>query len=227
MANYVCLNCGSVCDEKLRFCPSCNSYDSYIAAAIRPTETILEDSEIVTGAEIRFRSQRSLELRHYSWLQLPRIFSLMVYGSPGSGKTSFLLNLGQDLGVHGKVLFNSLEMGLGESFGNLLSYNEITSGSLDFCCINSFGTLCDKLFSYDFLIIDSLTLSFLLPTDIARIMREYKIAVSFSVHETKSGNYKGDSGLGHYCDILLRTTDNFKVKVEKNRYGIAGVEYAI
>ena len=222
---YVCTSCSAIAEERIGFCPSCGRFSSFMPLVKRPIDDVIVDEKIISINNLRVRVTEYLILRDYKWLKIPKKFSLMIYGSPGAGKSCFMLRFAENLCSSGRVLYNSLEEGWGVSFCEKLKFLELVS-AFDVCSINSVNILLGKLKSYDFLFFDSLTQSSLTAVDVAKIMREFEISVIFSVHQTKSGDYVGSSSLAHYVDVLLFCEDK-KILIEKSRYQEKEGDYGI
>jgi pantothenate kinase-related protein Tda10 len=82
-----------------------------------------------------------------------------VWGASGSGKSTFAMQLCEELCNHGKVLYNSLEEGAGLTFQERLKRVDTKSMSRRFCAVcEDMETLKKRLKkrrSADFIVIDS------------------------------------------------------------------------
>jgi predicted ATP-dependent serine protease len=145
---------------------------------------------------------------------LPKNFKFLVYGLPGSGKSTFCLLFADKF--NGNTLYCAIEEGFSESFSEKIVRWEITSSKITVSDAKSLREIKNDLVScggVSLVIMDSLSLIETPDlTDIAQI---------WIVHSTKDGHYKGDSDLGHVVDVILRC-DSGAAFVEKNRFGVAG-----
>lgn len=88
-------------------------------------------------------------------------FKALVYGHPGSGKTTFVLKLCKELSKHGKVYYNSIEQGEGKSLQDVVSlvdFSEANTNNIKFGDRHSFTEMMEKLQvnRASFVVIDSL-----------------------------------------------------------------------
>lgn len=56
-------------------------------------------------------------------------FKILVFGQPGSGKTTFVLKLCKELTKHGKVFYDSVEQGEGKSLQDVVSLVDFTGAN--------------------------------------------------------------------------------------------------
>ena len=148
-------------------------------------------------------------------------FLSMIYGSKGSGKSTYALEFADYFARNnfGKVVYFSLEEGISKSFQNKMILNNIT-GNIDISEERSTKEIKKQSQSYSLVIIDSVNTADLNDEDIGFITayrKMYNTSFLLVLQATKGGDYKGDSGIVHDCDIVLRA-ENKEIFVEKNRY---------
>ncbi|MCS7078255.1 MAG: hypothetical protein NZ455_16200, partial [Bacteroidia bacterium] len=135
-------------------------------------------------------------------------FTLMLYGSPGHGKSTFAIKLTEFLSQNfGRVLYNSSEemfsVSLQKKFRNILT---------DYITISRFTT-AEDLENYlkrteqkpRFLVIDSINDMNMKLDDLKRIKEiDKRRGIIYIVQSTKAGEYKGGSEFAHEADIIIR-----------------------
>ncbi len=126
-------------------------------------------------------------------------FSAMVYGLPKQGKSTFCLQLANDLAKHGQVLYCALEEGFGSTLSEKLHRLGIASNSLQFA-----NQIPQDLSSYKFVFIDSVS-EVGLDAEGLRELRKANpgVAFIFVYHSTKSGNFRGSNTDAHDVDIIV------------------------
>jgi nucleoside-triphosphatase THEP1 len=145
-------------------------------------------------------------------------FALMVYGKPGSGKSTFNLLFAKYLAqeLNKKVLIVSGEEGFSatmkEKFERLDVYHQ-----------NIFITdeLPQTFNGYDVVFIDSVNHLQLSEDDLKKILENNLpkgISFVFVFHSTKEGNYRGVTTFEHLVDISMKV-DGGLTTVGKNRFG--------
>lgn len=146
-------------------------------------------------------------------------FSALVYGSKGSGKSTFCIDLANDLKNYGKVLYISAEEGIGQTLKNKVRLNDVDSPYLQFDTARTANEIQSKVLVDDkFLIIDSVTMfPDLTPQKLKQIKDNFNGSVIVIMQATKDGKYKGDASFGHDVDIVLKV-ENGSVRNEKNRF---------
>lgn len=120
----------------------------------------------------------------------------------------------------GPVLYDSLEEGTGDSIRLRLKRLEILKDDLFFGQCRTYQDIEEDLdeIRASTYILDSITVSNLLPRDLLRLSRERSLMVIAVNQVTKAGLGAGSMELQHDADILIET-DNGKWMVSKNRFG--------
>lgn len=147
-------------------------------------------------------------------------FSAIVYGVKGSGKSTFAMDLANDMKNYGKVAYMSGEEGISKTLQNKAKLVNLDSPYLEFFKVNTLQDIKRSLTSeHKFLIIDSLNMfPDLTPLELSNLRENFNGGVVTIMQATKSGQYKGDAAYGHDVDIVLKV-ENGIVENEKNRYG--------
>ncbi len=152
------------------------------------------------------RSGGIKELRRY-FGNVPLGARILLYGSPGVGKTFFVLNLAKMLSKRYRVLFVSLEEGEG-TLAKKLKQLHFSRGKTDFV-FNS-DIVVD---SYDVVIVDSINY---LQRDIAKLDKDKLWILVGQVN--KRGLLAGKRKWEHDVDVVAEVQDK-RLRIQKNRYG--------
>jgi nucleoside-triphosphatase THEP1 len=145
-------------------------------------------------------------------------FALMVYGKPGSGKSTFNLLFAKYLAqeLNKKVLIVSGEEGFSatmkEKFERLNVYHPI---------IFITDELPESFNGYDVVFIDSVNHLQLSEEDLKKILENNLpkgISFVFVFHSTKEGNYRGVTTFEHLVDISMKVEGGI-TSIGKNRFG--------
>lgn len=141
-------------------------------------------------------------------------FKMMVYGMPGNGKSTFSIlfaaYLSKQKGM--KVLYVASEEKLGYTFKEKLMRLDAANSNLWIS-----EDIEGKDFSqYDVVFLDSINDLNMTSDDLNKLPKN--VAYVCVVQCTKDGSYKGDQGLAHDCDIVIKV-ESMKATKEKNRFG--------
>jgi predicted ATP-dependent serine protease len=143
----------------------------------------------------------------------------MVYGSPGSGKSTFVIQFQKYLASNHdlKILFWAKEEGVSQTLKEKLQ-------RLDAFDKNIFITegLPKDLSSFDALVIDSVNDARLAPEDIAELQTKYPdLSLILIFQATKEGKFKGLNEWEHWVQSVIQIK-NGKAITGKNRFGANG-----
>ncbi|MBS1616817.1 MAG: AAA family ATPase, partial [Bacteroidetes bacterium] len=140
-------------------------------------------------------------------------FSAMVYGLPKQGKSTFCLQLANDLAKHGQVLYCALEEGFGATLAEKLNRLGISANALQFAD----QIPHDDLRRYKFVFIDSVSEAGL-DADGLRELRKANpgTAFIFVYHSTKAGNFRGSNTDAHDVDVIIEVKNG--VASARGRY---------
>ena len=147
-------------------------------------------------------------------------FLAMVHGSPGSGKSSFAIRFASYFQNNvGSVGYFSIEEGISRTFQVKLIDNT-KYGDFPVITENNATQIGKQAHNLDLCIIDSASHIPFSKADINMILksrRESPTAFILIYHETKGGDYKGDTKIGHDIDIEFKI-ENGVISVMKNRF---------
>lgn len=150
-----------------------------------------------------------------------RNFSAMVYGMPGSGKTSFCIMFAKYLAemLTMKVLFATIEEGINHTIQEkVLRLNAVHPN------LSIASYMPEDLSMYDVVFIDSVNTFRYLPEDVKALRNLYPNTIFISIFQvTKEGKYKGSQEYEHDVDVVIRAENGTVSTVGcKNRFGAGG-----
>jgi hypothetical protein len=148
-------------------------------------------------------------------------FSMMIYGGPGSGKSTFAIAFANYLAeeLNKKVLYVAAEEAIGatlqEKFRRMdaFSPNITIATTIDQCCSG-----------YDFVFIDSVNELQLTPEKVSELIQKAKdrnISLILIYRGTKGGSFRGEETNENLVDISLKA-ENGIIAPRKNRFGGTG-----
>ena len=185
------------------------------------------DGTVYSGKDVQRMDFQTVKLepKFAEFIGSPEFpFRMMIHGGPGSGKTTFALQLANSLAAHNgkRVLFVSSEEGIGQKLQAKIERLGLRSPSLYYASI-----LPDNYADYDAIFIDSV-ISLGLTAEALRTLYRAAPHAAFVVinQDTKDGKARGSLELMHDVDISCRC-ENLSATLEKNRYGDTSKNFAI
>ena len=127
--------------------------------------------------------------------ELPKQVLMMVWGEPGSGKSTFCLKLANELAKENTVLYWSIEESIGESLLYKLKQFNIGEPKLIFTIVDNlrhFLKEIEVIRPYH-VVIDSVNVASIKKAEhLIKIRNLIKGFLIYIFHHTKTGTYKGD-----------------------------------
>lgn len=209
-----------------------SSTSSSIGSASREAN-LVKRAPITNRHGVKIRSAKSIAQQEYNFFKAGDFskvfgevavpFSLMVSGVPGSGKTSFLLQLIKHVSktyARHRLLFVSNEERFNPSLGTKLKrFDMLDCDNLDIA-----DSLPSDLTDYDFIFLDSVQSLRLSVEDFKQQINQLTsagICLFFVFQATKSGSFRGSLEYEHEVDISLKV-EGGRATVVKNRFGGSG-----
>lgn len=185
------------------------------------------DGTVYSGKDVQRMDFQTVKLepRFAEFIGSPEFpFCMMVHGGPGSGKTTFALQLANSLAAHNgkRVLFVSSEEGIGQKLKSKIDRLGLHAPTLYFS-----STLPDSFADYDAVFIDSVISMGLTAESLREMYRNAPNTTFVAINqETKDGKARGSLEITHDTDIACRC-ENLSATLEKNRYGDTSKIFAI
>lgn len=229
---YRCGFCNGTMDGYSRFCAGCGRWGFVAPLVTRALEGAIvgEASRVVSARDLLGFTSKSLPLES-PWSDLlgevpSRGWSLFAFGGPATGKSTTVTRLALALNRWGPVLWVAREEGFSQSIVRRL--RDLEAARDDFWITASFnlGELRElvKARRVAYLVFDSINMTALQPEEAVAIPREWDCSLLAICEENKDGQYKGESGWPHLCDVVWRCVAPGRIKVLKSRYGRSGQE---
>lgn len=158
-------------------------------------------------------------------------FSILFWGLPGQGKSSFVLALAQELQRFGEILYISSE----ESLSKIKSKSDlmrVSSPRISVLTVKSSVLQQVKAYAstgkYRFLVIDSVSDIKLTGDQAKELIAEFpNVNFLFIGHSNKDGKaYSGSKDIGHSVDVIVEVKDGIATTT-KNRFAEKGKVFDI
>ena len=217
MTRFECGTCGARYDERVRFCLSCERFDSVGPSRSRPLDQMWADPVLMSAAEIRSSPSRVKPLGCYGIACAPASL-IAIYGPPGSMKSTMACRLLDSL--EGNVLYLPVEEGVrSDAVHERLQRMEIFRSGFLVADVAMIGDLNSALEAdYVAVCIDSINVVKLKGSDLRNLADAKGIVVVFVMQVNKQGAPAGEMSDLHLADVVIRV-DSGQWEIEKSRYG--------
>lgn len=201
-------------------------------------------SDYLSTTQSRPQSMNALRRLRVEYLPLSRVwreffgsleesFSMLIWGLPGQGKSSFILLLLQELQRHGRCLYLSTEETKAKIAhkANLMNVRSAFRG-MDAEAISHNPLSAIHHFAggkmYRFIVIDSISQMKLTQDQAQDLISRYPHCnFIFISHSNKDGRtYSGGKEIAHAVDVVLKVTEGVATTT-KNRFGETAREFQI
>ena len=209
MTKYACMRCGAVFADRVGMCSVC------FCGSFWP---VPQSQERVIWTHPRRGIRKAREIRGdegspcvYSELgNLPKSWKMLVYGSPGAGKSIFAMVLGDSFP---RGLFVAHEEG-DDTLARKIQRLEISNLHVtDASRYTEVLQDIENLGGVDVLILDSLT-SMGMGIEEFSLLSEKVDRLVGVAQITKGGEHMGTMSLAHYCDVVVRV-DEMRAQTQK------------
>lgn len=135
-------------------------------------------------------------------------FSMMVYGLPKSGKSTYAMQFAKYLSNNfGKVLYIAAEEGYSITLQNKVNQFGSANDNIFFCNFREYEPIRELLGKneFDFVFIDSVNYIRVTPQEVEQLKHENPSTAFITIQQaTKDGKHKGDQEFAHNCDIVVK-----------------------
>ena len=146
-------------------------------------------------------------------------FHAVVFGLPGSGKSTFSVQLASYLAnTFGPALYVSGEEGFSLTFRK--KFESVDINNIDVADIRNYEEMCSEInhSHYKFLVIDSLNTMKIDAVQLRAIKEKFKEAGIITISQsTKDGNFRGSNEIVHDGDIAIQVQKGLATTI-KNRF---------
>lgn len=168
------------------------------------------------------------------WLEFfgqPAIhFQCVIYGLPGSGKSTFAAQFANYLSrSFGKVVYIAGEEGISATLQDKVNLTGAKNPNLDFADVSHWQQLMDVVppNTYNFMVLDSLHQLGIDEEVLRRLREQYPNCAFISINQsTKDGKMRGSNVIIHDADISIEVRDGVAV-CRKNRFQVTGREFQV
>ncbi len=189
--------------------------------------TVLSDAKVYTSNEVRYMNVNTIKFdgiySNFIGEKVNYGFSMLVYGSAGSGKSHFSTALAKYLERMGNVLYVLAEEGITNSVQSRIE--KYQTQNTDYLQTRKEQDVLDKLPQYKFVIIDSINgmMNYNNHLDFLRKIKQYKnlYGIILLNQVNKDGAFTGKNELLHEVDVEV-SIDSGIAETRKNRFDYSG-----
>lgn len=146
---------------------------------------------------------------------------ITAFGKPGSGKSTFFLQLADFFTQYGIVLYVTPEEGISPTFQAKLKSNNISNEDIHITAFTKLSEIRSALkkYNYAFCFIDSINMIVdAEPDKLEKLRNDYSdTCFAMILQSTKDGKFKGSNEYAHNSDIHIKVTAGL-AETEKNRF---------
>lgn len=155
---------------------------------------------------------------------------IITYGKPGSGKSTFFVQVAAYMTKFGLVFYNTAEEGVSPTFQNKIKKLSSAPNEFHIFGFNTLKQIKNALSTYDykFCFIDSINvITDATPDEFDKLRKQFPEVCFFIIMQcNKDGNYKGSSDYSHSSDVNIEVVKGV-AKTLKTRYNEDCCEYEI
>jgi len=224
---YFCYTCSSRYPIYREWCSVCQDGGTVIVEPIRPSAGMRSELQTATARDLVKRQWSMVESKAYSNLLVGKGALIGVWGQPGSGKSTWATRYIN--GIPGPVLYYSAEEKLGPTLAARLERCGVKRADFHIIGQGSIDDLCEmsRLKHTTALVIDSIAMTSIQPTDLRRLLEAASVSVLvYVMHSTKDGQAAGSNAYLHEADVVV-CVEAMTWTLEKSRYQPLGGSHAV
>lgn len=192
----------------------------------------LSDSKVYTSNEVKYMNVNTIKFDgvygNFIGHNINYGFSILVYGSPGGGKSHFATHLAKYFERMGNVLYVLAEEGITNSVQSRIE--RYKTENTDYLQTRKEQDVIDKVSNYKFVIIDSINgmINYNNHIDFVRRLKSFKnlYGVVILNQVNKDGAFTGKNEVLHEIDVEI-SVENGVAETRKNRFDYGGKKFNI
>ena len=225
-STYLCIACRNTSQKETNRCEKCKGIFTIVKI---PSSMQMSSPKAKTASEIMKRKAKGKPLFGFEFIgSLPKEFSMVIHGAPGSGKSFFAFQIADAIAKRSKK--ETYYVTSEEELENLDFQNKI-----EYCGISDnllFESVRNKKEFLKFIqnkkaniVVDSISDLGITAKEIKSFRKEIATFV-YILHVTKTGDHRGTTQLIHDPQVQIVVSDGV-ARTKKNRFGMSGQEYEI
>lgn len=221
VGSFHCARCGRKANDRLVCCPTCFEFGQYRSE--KPINRNKGAPKPISLGQLLSGGSEFLPLTGFSrtiFGSLGQRFRAMFYGLPGSGKSTAVLRICDEMATSEKpICFWAIEEGVSLTMRAKVDRLNLSNRAIQWSVAQSADEIRQNLKAIlpSIWVVDSVCAAPCSFEELTVIESEFDLNSIFICQATKAGSARGSSQIAHWVDVVVECRDG-QFSVSKNRF---------